>query len=416
MIAFIGSGMGDYNLKALSERIDWNLYDKIFLDPNYKNQKVNDAIFLNNDKWVFDSFSNIKKMILEMVSELKNINIAYVITGSPGFYSAATLILKSIEKNNPDFNRKRDLQWFENQSCKDYILEYAKIPEQEVEVTSLHGRSQLDMTAIFRKRYTIILCDNLTIEKLQEAFRYLNSTDYQITLFSKMNYENEKIISIDDLNRFAIEFNGKEWSPYTILLEKKYNDVEKYSSDKDFSHQRGMITKDYKRYLSIFELELFSNLILWDIGASSGSIGIEAYKLFKVKTYFFEINKERITFLKENLIKHKVINSFLIEGNALSCSKKIEENPDRIFIGGGGKELTDNILYFYERLNPGGIIIINYVALNYLSTAIELLEKNKLNFEVKAISLTNYKTLKVLLPEGERVMYQFKIKKGRNNE
>ncbi len=39
-----------------------------------------------------------------------------------------------------------------------------------------------------------------------------------------------------------------------------------------------MITKKYKRHLSLQNLDLEPNQLLWDIGAGSGSCGIGVYK------------------------------------------------------------------------------------------------------------------------------------------
>lgn len=412
MITIIGSGMGPYSIKGLSEKNDFSQFDAIYLDPNYKTVKENQNFFKESNNWYFDKYSVIKNNIISDLKKSKN--IAYIVTGSPGFYSGATLILSAIEKEIPDFDRFKDLIWLDNLSCKDYIVQKMRIPIQDVEVLSLHGRNQLDLTSIFRKKYSIILADDETIKKLCEALFYLDSNDYKLTLFSKMNYTDEKIEQIDDLNLFSKNFNAKTYSPYTLLLEKCYIDNQNYTRENDFLHQRGMITKDYKRYLSVSELELQSNQVLWDVGAASGSIGISAYKLFKVKTYFFELKKDRMADLKNNLKSHKVIDANVLEGNVLETSKSIAEAPDRIFIGGGGKEIVKELNYFYDRLNENGIIVINFVALDYLSEAIEILKNHKIPFEVKAISLSTYKDISILLPEGERLMYQFKIRKVNN--
>ena len=61
-----------------------------------------------------------------------------------------------------------------------------------------------------------------------------------------------------------------------------------------------MITKQYKRDLSLQNLDLQPNQTLWDIGAGSGSCGIEAYKRYKVKTIFFEKQPQRIKYIKQN--------------------------------------------------------------------------------------------------------------------
>ncbi|MCK7484387.1 MAG: hypothetical protein MZU97_01650 [Bacillus subtilis] len=109
----------------------------------------------------------------------------------------------------------------------------------------------------------------------------------------------------------------KEFMPYVILIEKKYSSPVKFTNDDDFKTNAGMITKTEKRMLTLEALQLSSNQILWDIGAGSGAVSVDAYKLFKVKTLLFEKNKEQCDFIKQNLSYHKVVGAELFEGEAL---------------------------------------------------------------------------------------------------
>ena len=56
-----------------------------------------------------------------------------------------------------------------------------------------------------------------------------------------------------------------------------------------------MITKKYKRHLTLQNLDLEANQLLWDIGAGSGSCGIEAFKRYKVKQSFLRKTKQELS-------------------------------------------------------------------------------------------------------------------------
>jgi precorrin-6Y C5,15-methyltransferase (decarboxylating) len=49
-------------------------------------------------------------------------------------------------------------------------------------------------------------------------------------------------------------------------------------------------------------------------------------------------------------------------------------NPDAVFIGGSGGELADLIRLVMQRLQPHGHLVMNFVTLENLSTAIETLK------------------------------------------
>jgi precorrin-6Y C5,15-methyltransferase (decarboxylating) len=175
-----------------------------------------------------------------------------------------------------------------------------------------------------------------------------------------------------------------------------------------------MITKSYKRHISLQNLELQPNMLLWDIGAGSGSVSIDAYKRYKVKTVLFEKNNKRIAMIKNSLKKHKILSTKLYEGEASQLYKQELSTPQRIFVGGGGSSVICELDYLYERLADGGIMVANFVTLEHLTTAITTLKNAQIAFDVKSISLTTYK-MSLLLPEPERVMHQIIIKKVSKN-
>ena len=60
-----------------------------------------------------------------------------------------------------------------------------------------------------------------------------------------------------------------------------------------------MITKEEIRAITLAKLRLKDNGILWDIGAGSGSVAIEAGRIAKNgKAYAIEKNAERIDLIK----------------------------------------------------------------------------------------------------------------------
>jgi precorrin-6Y C5,15-methyltransferase (decarboxylating) len=328
------------------------------------------------------------------------INKEYSPSGSPLFYSAGILIANKLPKDS--------IMIINNTSSKSYLLEKLFISESDVDTISLHGRDRINLTKFLTNKYTFVLCDRFTIDRIKEATKYLNSQDIEVTIGYKLGYIDEIIeqINISDYSYRNFDLT----QPFVLLIKKLFVSKPIISIDSDFQTERGMITKEYKRNLSLQNLDLEPNMILWDIGAGSGSCGIEAYKRYSLKTVFFEKQSLRNKYIKSNLTTHYVCDTQLLEGNAEELFELVEPNPDRIFVGGGGVKVIARLPYLYERLNPNGIILINAITLKNLTQMIMVLNRAKIEYKVISLSLTTYKG-KLDLIEPERQLFQIKVSK-----
>jgi precorrin-6Y C5,15-methyltransferase (decarboxylating) len=382
-LTIAGNGMGDYTFKNLP--LDVEEFDRVICDINFS-----------------ESGENILKLKYREAKEyiLKNYsreNILYVVTGSPLFFSAGVLIAKSIPRDM--------VKIIDNTSSIDYLLSKLIIPKNQISVLSLHGRSKIDLKNFLTDRYTFILCDRYSIDKIREATKYLDNSAFSVIVGYKLGYSDEVIKEIDIREEIDLDLN----QPYVLLVEKKFNSSP-LSRDSEFKTERGMITKEYKRNLSLQQLDLEPNQILWDIGAGSGSCAIEAFKRYRVKTILFEKSPKRCEFIKENLKNHYVCDTKLIEGRAEEYFEKIEENPDRVFIGGGGSEVIKKIPYLFNRLNRNGVMVISAITLKNLSQMIAVLDSAEIPYEVISLSLTTYKG-NLKLVEPERQLFQIKVRR-----
>ncbi len=171
-----------------------------------------------------------------------------------------------------------------------------------------------------------------------------------------------------------------------------------------------MITKRYKRHLSLQNLDLAPNMLLWDVGAGSGSCAIDAYKRYRVRTLLFEKQPQRCAFIRTNLQTHHVCDTQLLEGDAKDLFERQTENPDRIFVGGGGANVIAKLPYLYERLREDGIMLINAITLKNLTQMITVLNEANIAYKVISLSLTTYKG-KLDLIEPERQLFQIRVTK-----
>ena len=384
MLTVVGSGMGDYNFKNISLNI--KKFDVVVCDINFKQ---------NEDNIIKCNFKDAKEYILKNYDKQ---NILYVVTGNPLFFSAGILIAKQLSKDR--------VKIITNTSSKEYIKTKLLISDTQIDSLSLHARDRIDLTKFLTNRYTFILCDRFSIDRIQNATKFLNMQDIQITIGYKLGYDDEIIARVNP-EEIKSKFDLKE--PYVIVIERLF-EKRPPSIDDEFKTQRGMITKEYKRNLSLQNLNLEPNQILWDIGAGSGSCGIEAYKRYKVKTVFFENKPKRVENIKFNLAYHRVVDCELLKGDAQDFFTTIDDTPQRIFIGGGGADVIQKIPYLFNRLDSNGIMLISAITLKNLTLMVAILNENNIKYEIISLSLTTYKG-DLNLIEPERQLFQIKVKK-----
>lgn len=404
MLTIAGSGINNYSLKELASKVKFTDYDYIVTDINFDTPE-NKQLIPDNVEAKFLAFKEVKQFIKD--NFLANKSVIYIVTGSPLFFSATSSIIDYLKAKISDF-KADSVEIIPAESSKDYLLRKLKISENEVTSLSLHGRDGVDLTRFLSSKYTFLLCDNHSVGHLSEITRYIKN-ELIFYLGSKLGSDEETIKTVN-----LDEINAKNSSPFVLLIEKKFESKPVISANQDFETNAGMITKMDKRMISLQALELEPNLLMWDIGAGSGSISIDAYKLFKINTILFEKNQLQCDFIRKNLAKHKIAAAKLIEGDVLeNCLNQPE--PDRIFIGGGGEAVLTKLEMLYEKLNDKGILAANIIGLENLSAALQALKNANLNYEIRDIDITYYKNIskniKLKIPEPERGLFQLILRK-----
>ena len=142
--------------------------------------------------------------------------------------------------------------------------------------------------------------------------------------------------------------------------------------DADFiqrTPEKGLITKQEARALSLAKLRLRPDSRVWDIGAGSGSVGLEAARLARDgHVWAIEKNAGDAANARANAGRLQASNYTLVDGRA-PAGLDLWPDPDAVFIGGSGGELAELIGLVLARLRPGGRLVMNFVTLENLATA-----------------------------------------------
>ena len=133
--------------------------------------------------------------------------------------------------------------------------------------------------------------------------------------------------------------------------------------DSEYAHSARMITHPEVRAVVLAKLRAVSG-VMWDLGAGSGSVGLEAAGLApELTVYAVEKNPGRAADLRNNAARHGIPLK-VMEGEIGSLLSALPD-PDRVFFGGGSSELEE----VFARLRPGGILVATAVL---VETAVRL--------------------------------------------
>ncbi|AZO85849.1 cobalamin biosynthesis bifunctional protein CbiET [Stutzerimonas stutzeri] len=158
---------------------------------------------------------------------------------------------------------------------------------------------------------------------------------------------------IADLNLVAIECVAEPNTPRLSRLAGL--------PDSAFRHD-GQLTKRDVRAITLARLAPIPGELLWDVGAGSGSIGIEWMRTHPgCRALAIEADDGRQALIEHNRDALGVPGLQLVRGNAPQALAGLER-PDAIFIGGG--VTREGVLdTCWAELKPGGRLIANAVTL-----------------------------------------------------
>ena len=154
-----------------------------------------------------------------------------------------------------------------------------------------------------------------------------------------------------------------------------------------YVHEGALITKWPVRAAVLAALRIEPHHIVWDLGAGSGSVAVEAASLAR-EGHVIAVEREsgRISHIEENRKKFGAANLAILHATmplclettyAVASDAELPDNrlpdPNRIFIGGGlggsPEEATATIHHAWQRLLPGGRMVIACVLLENFALA-----------------------------------------------
>lgn len=139
--------------------------------------------------------------------------------------------------------------------------------------------------------------------------------------------------------------------------------------------KRELITQAEVRSIALAQLDIRATSIVWDIGAGSGSVSIEAAQLANQgAVYAIEPDPSDLALIAANAEAFGVPNVKLVPGRAPEALAELPD-PDAVFIGGTGRQVEPVLKAVYDRLTPGGRMALNVAAIDSLAAAHKTLKE-----------------------------------------
>jgi len=161
--------------------------------------------------------------------------------------------------------------------------------------------------------------------------------------------------------------------------------------------KRGLLTPAEIRSMALAEMDLGPASVVWDVGAGSGAVAIEAAQLaHDGKVYAIEQDVEDFQLIVENARRFGVANLVPVLGRAPDAWKDLPE-PDAVFVGGSGQGISRLVDAAYQRLRGGGRLVATMGSVENLAETHQSLHRCCSNVKVWMVNLArgNYQLERV---------------------
>ena len=137
----------------------------------------------------------------------------------------------------------------------------------------------------------------------------------------------------------------------------------------------GLMTKREVRIQLLADLDLPAAGVLWDLGAGTGSVGLEALRLQpQLQLMAVERRSGGCRLIQANARRLGVQPAAVLEGDALSVLEQLPD-PDRVLLGGGGRQRQALLQAVIARMKPGGVVVIPMATLEAVAELRPLLSE-----------------------------------------
>lgn len=270
-------------------------------------------------------------------------------------------------------------------------------PWSDARVISLHSRDRrFDVLAALKTHTAVaVLTDPVQSPRwLAQWLMHNGLHNVRMAVFEKLGSAQEAF------GWYALEqAAGRTFArPNVVILKPAKEKVDADAltlgmPDDAYGHASGMITKSEVRAVALAKLQLRPGLTLWDLGAGSGSVGIEASVLLgSGRIVAVEQHAGRVAQIRQNALRYGVYNHEVMQAKLPGGLERLPP-PDRIFIGGGGRDLASIVQSAVRYLAPGAIVVVNTILVHNLTQTLDVMAAEGLSAEAVQLQVGKSKAM-----------------------
>lgn len=311
-----------------------------------------------------------------------------VMTGDVGLFSGARRLVEALSGD-----ARVDVRIIPGISSASYLAARLARPWQDWRFASAHGVA-CDIVAEAERAGELFLVTSggedpsrLSGELVQAGFG-----DARVTVAERLSYPDELITcataseiagqTFDDLNVMLIEFTGGAGSPANSRWPYASSGI----PDELFIRGDVPMTKQEVRAVALAKLRLTATDTVWDVGAGTGSVSIEAALVARAgSVWAVERNAAGVRLIRENADAFGCGNVHAVPGVAPEALAKLPV-PDAVFVGGSAGELPSIVEAALEK-NSQVRLCVPCVTVETLTEACALLSGSRFKgFEACQVS------------------------------
>jgi precorrin-6B C5,15-methyltransferase / cobalt-precorrin-6B C5,C15-methyltransferase len=305
-------------------------------------------------------------------------SVCVLASGDPGFFGILRALLRRIDR--------RSLHVLPGPSSVALAFARLGLPWDDATVVSAHGRPLHDAIGAIRvtPKVAVLTSPASPPEAVGQALIEAGAAMDLVAVCTRLGAHDEEILELTLPDLAAGRFDPLSvvvlvgpgglplvgWAPGTTTGVRPPTKTLAWGlPDATYGHRAAMITKAETRAVVLAKLALPPSGVLWDVGAGSGSVGIECALVRPGLTVLaVESAPEDAARVAANAANLGA-GVHVVTGRAPEVLYGLPA-PDRVFVGGGGIAALTTAL---ERIRPGGRVVATFAALDRAAQAADLL-------------------------------------------
>ena len=356
MLIFLVIGINDSPQPAFTDEVKRVIDGGKVFSGGLRHHEIVGDLLPDGAQWI-----DITVPLSDVYREYRDVDDKIIIfaSGDPLFFGFAT----TLQREFPDV----DIKVYPTFNSLQTLAHRIVMSYHDMTIVSLTGRpwNAFDAALIEGRDKIGILTDRQhTPSAIAERMLHYGYVEYEMYVGEHLGNTDAECVarySIEDAA--TTEFS----SPNCLIIAKKNNSSFQIGlPDNAFAILDGrpkMITKMPIRLLSIQALGLTCGSVLWDIGFCTGSISIEAKRMYpSIDVVAFEIREEGRELMEENTRRFRTPGITTVIGDFMEQDVTTFPQPTSVFIGGHGGKIVQIVARVAQLLPKGGIVVMNSVS------------------------------------------------------